>query len=148
MAYQLLVIFHLLGASVWIGGHVVVVSVVIPAALRERAVARIVEFEHAFGKLGLGTLVIQTVTGLWLATYRIGHLNQLFSAPNPASFLVLAKIGLLLTNLGLAAHASRRILPRLSPETLKTFAIHAWIVTVISVLMLIIGVAIRTGGLM
>lgn len=145
MPYQILVVFHLLGSALWIGGHVVLVAVILPAAIRERAVARVVEFERSFGRLGLAALIVQIVTGLWLATRWAGDWRTIFSAPSPAAHFVLAKVMLLVVTLALAAHASLRLLPKLSPERIGAFAVHAWIVTAIAVLMLVAGVLIRTG---
>lgn len=146
MPYQILVAFHLLGSAIWIGGHVVLVAVILPAAIRERAVAPVVEFERSFGKLGLAALVVQTATGLWLTTRWVGDWRTIFSSPSPAAHFVLAKLVLLVVTIALAGHATHRLLPRLSPERIGVFAVHAWIVTVIAALMLVVGVLIRTGG--
>lgn len=146
MPYQILVVLHLLGSAIWIGGHVVLVTVILPAAARDRAVTRITEFERSFGKLGLAALVVQAVTGLWLATRWVGDWRTILSAPSPKAHLVLAKVVLLVVTLALAAHASHRLLPRLSPDRIGAFAVHAWIVTAIAVLMLMVGVLIRVGA--
>lgn len=146
MPYSVLVILHLLGSAVWIGGHVVLVCVVLPAASREKDVARIVEFERAFGRFGLAALAVQVVTGLWLTTRWIGDLGTVLNAPPRAAFLVAAKLALLLVTMALAAHATHRTLPELTPDRIRSFALHAWTVTAISVLMLVLGVAIRTGA--
>ncbi len=146
--YSIFVILHLLGASVWVGGHIVLVSVVLPAARREGCIKYIVDFERSYGRLGLGALVIQAVTGFVLAERSIGSWVTFTLSTDLASILVPTKLVLLAANLGLAVHASRRLLPRLSPERIGAFAIHAWIVTLIAVLMVVLGVGIRTGRLL
>lgn len=145
MVSTVLIILHLLGASVWIGGHVVLVSVVLPAAMRRRDPARIAEFEQAYGKIGLAALILQTVTGVWLATVRIGDWSTIVAAPTLAGSLIVAKASMLALTMLLAGHAYHRVLPRLSAERIRPFAIHAWAVTSVSILMLVIGALIRSG---
>lgn len=150
MIYKFLIILHLLGASTWIGGHVVLLGVVLPRALRERSASGILEFERGYGRIGLAALGMQTVTGLWLATRWLGGPDgwrTLFSSPTPIGHLVLTKLGLLAVNVSLAAHVFHRVLPHMAGDNLRPFAIHAWIVTLVSVAMLIVGASFRSGGL-
>lgn len=148
MVYKLLVILHLIGAAAWIGGHVTLLGVVLPAARRAASTRPVLDFEKAFGRIGLAALIVQVFTGLFLATRWIGEWSAIFSAPTPAGHLILAKIAMLAVLLALAAHAAHRVLPRLTPEKLSRFTAHAWIVTGLSVLILICGVGVRTGGLL
>ena len=149
MLYRLLVILHLFGAVTWIGGHLVLVRVILPAARRANDPAPVREFERSFGQTAIAALVLQIGTGLWLvsASPFIGGWSSMFREPTAATHLALAKLVLLVIVLAMAGHASHRILPRLSAETLGRFAIHAWIVTVLSLVMLVCGAGIRLGGL-
>lgn len=146
MVYMVLVLLHLLGASVWIGGHIVLVSVVMPTARRERDPRRIVEFERGFGRVGIVALIVQLATGLWLADRWLGGWQNILRQPTPASHLVLAKLGLLAATLVLAGHAYHRILPRLDRARMRSFALYAWATTILAVLLLIVGASIRLGG--
>ncbi|MGH7874191.1 MAG: hypothetical protein ACREQO_18470, partial [Candidatus Binatia bacterium] len=65
--YRILVALHLIGASVWIGGHLVLAATILPRALRHRAPTIILDFEKGFERIGLPALVLQVVTGLLLA---------------------------------------------------------------------------------
>ncbi|MBI2492153.1 MAG: copper transporter, partial [Candidatus Rokubacteria bacterium] len=67
--YRLLVTLHLLGAAVWVGGHLVLSLSVLPRALRTRDPAIIRDFESAFERVGLPALLVQVLTGLWLALH-------------------------------------------------------------------------------
>ena len=147
MLYKFLIVLHLLGSSVWIGGHIVLVLVVLPKAMRERDPIRVRDFERGFARVGLPALALQVFTGLWLTTYWGIDWRTVFSTPTPAAHLALAKLVLLAAVVVIGAHAERRVLPRLSAETMGFFAAHAWAVTVLSLLMLIAGAGIRTGGL-
>lgn len=147
MTNRLLLILHLLGASLWIGGHFVLLAVILPAARRARDPRAVLEFERNFGKWGMLALVTQISTGALLASPWIGGWGSVLSTSTPARPLVFTKLALLAVILVFAAHASRRLLPRLTPDTLGRFVIHAWIVTVLSVALLVFGIGVRMGGL-
>lgn len=66
MAFIALVL-HLLGATVWVGGHLVLLITVLPKALRDRNPHPVLEFEKPFERIGIPALVLQVITGLWLA---------------------------------------------------------------------------------
>lgn len=144
--YQILITMHVLGASAWIGGHFVLLGVIVPAAWRDGVVARVVEFERLFGRIGLAALAVQVTTGVLLASRWI-EWRTVFSAPTAAGHLVLAKMAILGAIVVIGADTSIRILPTLSAATLGRFTIRAAVVTVLSVLVLVCGVGIRTGGL-
>lgn len=149
MVYKLLVMLHLLGASVWLGGHAVLMAVVLPAAVRRRDPGAIHDFERGYGRLGLAALVVQLATGLLLANAWLGGAwRGLLAQPHqPAEQLILAKLTLLALILGLAGHAYHRVLPRMHADNMRPFVVHATVVTTLSVLLLVVGVGIRTGGL-
>lgn len=68
--FGLLLLIHLLAATIWTGGHIVLAVVVLPKVLRERSAERLLEFESVYEKIGMPALVLQIVTGLVLA-YRL-----------------------------------------------------------------------------
>lgn len=147
MVAKLALILHLLGSAVWIGGHIVLVRVVLPSARKAGDAGPVIAFERAYGRLGKAALLLQVGTGVWLASPYVGGWSEFLTTATPMRHLVIGKIALLATIVALAAHASHRVLPRLRAETLGAFAIHAWIVTVLSVLLVVLGAGIRTGGL-
>jgi hypothetical protein len=116
------------------------------SALRQNDPREVLEFERGFGKIALGALALQVVTGVWLAHQWLGGWSHLFDPSNPASHLVLVKLGLLVATLALAGHAYHRVLPRLTPGTMRRFVVHAWMTTILAVLMLVAGASIRMGG--
>lgn len=147
MMVTLLVVAHLLGACVWIGGHIVLVAIVLPRAMTLRDPERVREFERAFGRMGLLSLVVLVASGLWLAALRFGGLGAIFSEPTPSGHLVLTKMALLVALVVLAGHAYHSVLPRMTPDRMRTFAAHAWTTTVLSILLLVAGAGVRLGGL-
>ena len=81
---RILLYFHLLGASVWIGGHLVLALGILPGALRRSDVQAIRNFEQVFEKIGLPALLLQVVTGLWLASLWLPHALWLGDSPQAA----------------------------------------------------------------
>lgn len=158
MLYKVLVVLHLLGGATWVGGHLALIAAVLPAAILKRDVTSVVDFEQGYGRIGLLALLVQVITGTWLASIWLGGWSNIFSPEVPAAHMVLLKLGLLIATFALAGHAYHRILPRLrqeaagdspsEPSALGSFALHARITTAIAVLMLIVGAAIRLGGLL
>src|SRR5256885_1975814 len=67
LIYYLVLCLHVIGACVWVGGHLVLATRVLPRALREKKAAIIQEFEHGYEQIGMPALGVQILTGLWLA---------------------------------------------------------------------------------
>lgn len=147
MGYRLLVILHLLGASVWVGGHLVLCLSVLPRALRTRDSQPVRAFESGFERIGIPALILQVVTGLVLALRWAPDPVTWLWPTTPASALVRIKLALLAATILLAVDARLRLVPHLDASRLPALAWHIVAVTVIAVLMLIVGVGIRTGGL-
>ncbi|MCC6428285.1 MAG: CopD family protein [Phycisphaerales bacterium] len=157
MLHKALVILHLLGAAAWIGGHIVLVLVVLPPALRARDTKAVLHFERGYGRVGLAALAIQIVTGSLLASKWLGGWGNILNFSVPAAHLVLAKLALLGVTLVHAGYAFHRLLPRLAAvhdtngpaatSPLRRFALHAWITTMLAVLLLIVGASFRLGGI-
>lgn len=142
-----MVMLHVLGACVWIGGHIVLVCMVLPRAMKRSDPAPIIDFERGYGRLGLGALVIQLLTGLWLAHRWIGEWSTLFSEPTPQAHLVLTKMGVLALTVLLAGFTFHRVLPRIDEQGPRRFALLSGVTTALAIIMLVLGVGIRTGGL-
>jgi len=145
--YRALVVAHLLGASIWIGGHLVLSLAVLPRALRARDASIVRDFEAGFERVGIPALLVQVVTGLWLAHHWLPDVGAWFAGGSPQARLVATKLALLAATVALAAHARLRIIPRLDATTLRPLAWHIAAVTLISIAFLVAGVGIRTGGL-
>jgi putative copper export protein len=144
--YALLVSLHVLGATVWTGGHLVLALGVLPRALRARDPDRLREFERIYEPIGLSALAVQIVTGLALAHRYLPDVWRWVIVDSFISAHVLVKILLLGATVAVAAHARLRVIPRLGANNLWAMAWHIIAVTVMAVLLVLVGVGLRTGG--
>jgi putative copper export protein len=138
--------FHLLGAAIWTGGHLVLISVVLPRALKARDTGILLRFEQGYERIGMPALLVQVITGLWLA-WQLVPPGGWLSFADPTSTAVGIKLGLLAATALIALHARFRVIPRLNTEALPLMAWHAGAVTMLSILFVLTGAWIRTGGL-
>jgi putative copper export protein len=143
--YGVVLLLHVLGATIWTGGHLVLALAILPRVLKERTVSELLRFESAYERIGLPALLIQVGTGLWLAHQLVPNASQWFALDDPVSRLIAAKLFLLTITVALALDARLRITPRLSEENLTSLAWHIVSVTVVSVLFVVVGVSFRTG---
>ncbi len=145
--YQLAVILHLLGATVWTGGHLVLATTVLPRALRARDPAILSRFEHGYEKLGIPALIVQIATGLWLAHHHLPDVGAWFSFESSVAVHIFLKLALLAGTVGLAVDARLRLVHMLDARKMRALAFHIISVTVLAVLFLLVGASLRTGGL-
>jgi putative copper export protein len=138
---------HVLGATVWTGGHLVLALTVLPRALRARDPETVRQFEEGYERIGIPALATQVVTGVWLAHHMLPDLTAWLDLSSVTAVHIVLKLVLLLCTVGLAVHARLRLVPRLSAETLPVLAWHIVAVTVLSVAFVFVGIGIRTGGL-
>jgi putative copper export protein len=144
--YQTVLIFHILAATIWTGGHIVLIAGILPGALIDNDIERIISFEAAYEKIGIPALLIQIMSGLWMAHQLIPDVSAWFEWDNTIARLIMFKLLLLLMTASLAVDARLRLIPRLTIDTLTALAWHIIPVTMISILFVIVGVGFRFGG--
>lgn len=145
--YGTLLLLHILAATIWTGGHIVLSVVILPKVLKHRSPEELLCFESVYEKIGMPALIIQILTGLYLAYHMLPDIIQWFNLTNPVSHAIMAKLCLLFLTLSFAVHARFRVIPHLSPHTLKVMAWHIIPVTLLSILFVVVGVSFRTGWL-
>lgn len=143
--YKYVLLLHVLGATIWTGGHLVLAVRILPRALRLRSAGILLDFEKQFEPIGMTALIVQVLTGLWLSS-RLVPLRMWLVWNNHASQLISIKLGLLAMTIGLALIARFRVIPRLHDENVASMGWLISLVTLISVLLATAGVGIRTGG--
>lgn len=137
-----LVLLHVLGATVWAGGHLILSIGFLPKALKEKNIQIILDFEKQYERVGIPALLLQIITGLWMATIYLPF-NNWFSLATPHHAYLWVKIILLLTTIGFAAHARLFIIPQLTAEKLPSLAFHIIVATLLAVSFVITGLSFR-----
>ena len=145
--YGIFLFLHILAATVWTGGHLMLATIVLPRVLRERSPDELLRFESRYERIGIPALLIQVATGLWLAFRLVPDATQWFDLDNPVARPIAAKLVLLAVTIVFAADARLRLIPNLSRENLTAMAWHIVPVTIVSILFVAAGVAFRTGWL-
>lgn len=143
MGYTVLLILHLLGATIWVGGHLVLLFTIVPGALAARDVERIRSFEHGYERIGIPALIVQVITGLLLAHRFVPGVWEAFTFADRLHTLVAVKLLLLLATAVVGAHARLWIIPRLNADRLPGLAVHVALVTILAVALLVCGALVR-----
>ena len=145
--YGLMLLLHILGATVWTGGHLVLALTILPRVLRDRSPRVLLQFESMYERVGLPALLLQVATGIWLAYRFLPAPTEWFDIGNAAARPIAAKLLLLAITVIFAIDARCRVIPKLSVHSLPSLAWHIVPVTVIAVLFVVVGVSFRTGWL-
>ena len=143
--YGTALLLHILAATIWTGGHIVLSVVILPKVLINKSAQQLIEFESVYEKIGMPALIVQVLTGFWLAHNLVPNFGLWFDTSNPISRVILLKLSLLLLTVGFALDARFRVIPTLNDESLLDMAWHIIPVTVFSILFVVVGVSFKTG---
>lgn len=147
MKHQLVLIVHLLAATIWVGGHLLLVFRFLPATLKHKDLTILYDFRAKFGKIGIPSLLILVLTGVLLA-YDYGvPVSKWFSFSEPIETIISTKLLLLLASVALAVHSQKFVFPKLTADKMTLVVIEIITVTLIGVTMLILGSLVRIGGM-
>ncbi|MBL8701367.1 MAG: CopD family protein [Alphaproteobacteria bacterium] len=144
---DVVLLVHVLAATVWTGGHLVLALTVLPRALAARDPGILLAFERGYERIGMPALLVQVATGVWLASGLLPDWREGLGFASPVATLLTLKLMLLAATVLAAIDARLRLIPALSPATLPAMARRIVLVTVLSVGFVAVGVAFR-GGLM
>lgn len=145
--YGTLLLLHILAATIWTGGHIVLSVVILPKVLREKSPEQLHSFESVYEKIGMPALIIQVITGLMLAYRLLPDISLWLDVSNPIAHGILAKLTLLTLTVIFALDARFRVIPALSKDNLTDMAWHIVPVTLFSILFVVVGVSFSTGWL-
>lgn len=148
MNHHLLLIIHLLSATIWVGGHLLLCFAYLPKALREKNQHIILDYERKYEPVGMSALALLVITGIMMA-YKYGvSIEYWFQFETPIEKVVSTKLVLLLLTVAFALSAQFRVLPKLKTNAAKLpeMTFHIISVTIIGVLMVIFGSFVRFGG--
>ena len=141
--HSFFLVLHVLAATVWTGGHLILALVVLPKILKTKNIQALTEFEENFEKIGIPALIIQVITGIYLAYSLLPNVSEWFSFSNHISTHVGIKLILLIITILLALDARFRLIPNLSEKNLTSLAVHIFMVTLVAILFVITGLSFR-----
>lgn len=147
MTHHVILIFHLLAATIWVGGHLFLAIRILPEALKKKDVSILKNFKSKFEPVGMPSLLVLLVTGILMAYHYNVTFTKWFSFSNGIEKVISIKLILLFTTVLMAACAETLIFPKLKSERMFPAAFFIITVTTIAVTMLILGSLIRIGGL-
>ena len=148
--HHLILILHLIAATIWVGGHLVLAIGYLPKALKRRDFSYIGNFEKTYEPIGMPSLAVLVITGILMAYDYNAGLSSWFSFATPIERVVSLKLICLLTSICFAISAQTRVLPKLRKgqlNKLSEMAVHIICVTLIGVVMVILGSLVRIGGI-
>ena len=65
--HHILLILHLVAATIWVGGHLVLAIGFLPKALKHNDFSYIANFEKTYEPIGMPSLLVLVITGIILA---------------------------------------------------------------------------------
>lgn len=148
--HHILLVLHLIAATIWVGGHLVLAIGYLPKALKRKDFSYIGNFEKTYEPIGMPSLAVLIITGILMAYDYNAGFSSWFSFETPIERVVSLKLTFLLTTVCFAISAQTRVLPKLRKgqlNKLPEMAVHIICVTLIGVLMVILGSLVRIGGL-
>lgn len=137
-----LILLHVVGATIWAGGHLILTLGFLPRALKDKDITIIVNFETNYERIGIPALIIQVITGFWMLLYYV-PLNYWWSLDSPHHYYLWIKISLLVGTILLAVHARLFIIPKLTVQRLPSLAFHIVLATLLAVAFVITGLSFR-----
>lgn len=147
MTHHIILIFHLLAATIWVGGHLFLSIRILPEALKKKDVSILKNFKSKFEPVGMPALLVLLITGILMAYHYDVTFAKWFSFSNGIEKIVSLKLILLFITAIMAACAEKFIFPKLKSERMFSASFFIITVTIIGVTMLILGSLIRIGGL-
>jgi putative copper export protein len=130
---------HILAATIWTGGHLILATVILPKILKKRDVKGLMDFEMSYEKIGMPALIIQVITGFYLVYNMVPDISKWFSFSDFTTTRIGIKLILLITTVLFALSAKLFVIPKLSKKTLPLMAFHIISVTTIGIAFVIIG---------
>ncbi len=104
-------VLHVLAATIWTGGHLVLATTILPKVLKTKDIDKLLDFEGGYEKIGIPALLVQVVTGFYLAYQLVPDLGKWFSFSDHLPLHVGIKLILLILTAILALNANFRLIP-------------------------------------
>lgn len=147
MRHHILLIIHLIAATIWIGGHLILAIGFLPKAIKNKDINEIKVFKDKFELVGMPALLVLIVTGILMAYNYDVTFSKWFSFTNGIESIVSIKIILVLITFCLAIFAQFYIFPKLTKKNFYRVILLIISVTLIALAMLVLGSLVRIGGI-
>jgi len=72
--YKYIVLLHILAATVWVGGHLILVSTILPETFKKKDINLLLNFEQKYERIGMPSLLILVISGMYLAHTHFYHI--------------------------------------------------------------------------
>ncbi len=145
--HHILLIIHLICATIWVGGHLFLAIRILPKAIKEKNIESLQNFKSKYEPLGMPSLIILVITGILMAYNYNVTLSTWFSFSNSIEKVISVKLILLILTFVLALTADHFIFPKLNEKNIYITGIFIISVTLTGVAMLVLGSFVRYGGL-
>ncbi len=147
MRHQIILIIHLLAATIWVGGHLILLLRYVPKAIKTKSLEELSMFRKNFEPVGMPSLFILIVTGIIMAYDYNVTIEKWFLFENAIEKIVSIKLILLFISLTLAFITIKFVLPSIDKLSPYLLYFIIFLVTTIAVTMLVLGSLVRVGGL-
>ena len=111
--HHILLVLHLIAATIWVGGHLVLAIGYLPKALKYKDFNYIGNFEKTYEPIGMPSLAVLVITGILMAYDYNAGFSSWFSFASPIERVVSLKLAFFLTSICFAISAQTRVLPKL-----------------------------------
>jgi len=122
MIIPFIILFHIIAAAIWTGGHLVLAIGFLPKALKDQDPGIIDFFESSYEWIGIPALFFQVITGFYLIHYYASDESQWLNLDMHIGRIFVVKLSCLMLTILLAAHARFRVIPNLDKDNLRYLA--------------------------
>ncbi len=143
MLLKIVIFLHIICATIWTGGHLILTLGFLPKALAKNDFSIIEQFESKFERIGIPALILSLITGIYMAIIYTSNFFTFDFSDHHNKHLYI-KLILLLCTIILAIHARFFLIPK---RNLKPLSFHILLVTLLSVAFVFVGFSARSGGL-
>lgn len=144
MLLKFIIFLHIICATIWTGGHLILTLGFLPKSLAKNDFAIIEQFESKFERIGIPALLISVITGIYMATVYTTDFFA-FDFSNHHNKHIYIKLILLICTITLAIHARFVLIPK---RNLKPLSYHITLLTLLSIAYVFVGFSTRSGGLL
>ena len=124
MIIPFIILFHIIAAAVWTGGHLVLAIWFLPNALKNQDSTIIDFFKSNFEWIEIPSLFLQVIAEVNLVHYYASDVSQWLNLDLYTGRIFLVKLSCLLVTILLTAHARFPVIPNLDKNNLRYLSAH------------------------